>query len=169
MHNILILGYGNPGRGDDALGPELIRQLEAQKRQHDWPHIELLTEFQLQIENVLDLMGRDLVLLIDANMSCAAPYEIEHCIALCDHSMSSHALSPAALLYIYRQTQATTAPPCYILNIRGNRFDLGLAMSRSAQTNLLAASRFVQRFCHQVQDGDPQGYMQQHRQLQQYA
>ena len=26
---VLIVGYGNPGRGDDALGPELVARLEA--------------------------------------------------------------------------------------------------------------------------------------------
>ena len=33
MRPILIFGYGNPARGDDALGPELIRRLERRQGQ----------------------------------------------------------------------------------------------------------------------------------------
>ncbi|OYV17425.1 MAG: HoxW protein, partial [Methylococcaceae bacterium NSP1-2] len=48
---ILLLGYGNPSRGDDALGVLLLEQLPIACLQA----VELLTNFQLQIEHALDL------------------------------------------------------------------------------------------------------------------
>ncbi len=169
VNKLLILGYGNPSRGDDGLGPELIQQLEQLKSQNHWPDIELLSEYQLQIENILDIQNHDLVLLIDAHISCAAPYEIDHCYASHDLSYSSHALSPAALLFIYQQTLGIAPPPCYVLNIRGYQFELGRPMTPFAKSNLQAAGKFAQQFCHHTNIGDAQNYLENHLQSKQYA
>ena len=49
---LLIFGYGNPSRGDDALGPELLGLLEGEReRRPGWETIETQTDFQLQIEH----------------------------------------------------------------------------------------------------------------------
>ena len=50
----LVIAIGNPSRGDDALGP-LAGQRLAAMRLRD---VEVLTEFQLQVEHALDLLGR---------------------------------------------------------------------------------------------------------------
>ena len=53
---ILIFTWGNPSRGDDALGPALYDLLESYKRQTgELTEVELLTDFQLQIEHTVDL------------------------------------------------------------------------------------------------------------------
>lgn len=62
---ILIIGIGNPSRGDDALGPLAIERLEAL----DLAGVELLTDFQLQVEYALDLAGRRRVIFVDASVS----------------------------------------------------------------------------------------------------
>jgi len=74
---ILILGYGNPGRGDDALGPELISRLELLKLDASLGsrlELTLLTDFQLQVEHVLDFQHQDLVLLVDAHLTTSPPF-----------------------------------------------------------------------------------------------
>ena len=68
--SLLIFAYGNPSRGDDALGPLLLERLQAL----NLPHVETLTDFQLQVEHAYDLQGRERVLFIDASVSCTAPY-----------------------------------------------------------------------------------------------
>jgi Ni,Fe-hydrogenase maturation factor len=87
---LLIFGYGNPSRGDDALGPLLIVCLEAL----DLPNVELLTDFQLQIEHALDLQNRERVLFVDASISCAPPYSFSRLNARKDASFTSHVMSP---------------------------------------------------------------------------
>ena len=68
---ILIFGYGNLSRGDDALGPLLLEHVE----QHgDLSQIEILCDFQLQIEHALDLQNRALVLFVDASVACDQAY-----------------------------------------------------------------------------------------------
>ena len=69
---VLVLAVGNPSRGDDALGPELAARLEAAAL----PGVEVITEFQLQVENALDLEGRERVIFVDAGTGTPAPFEL---------------------------------------------------------------------------------------------
>ena len=52
MTNVLIFGYGNLSRGDDALGPLIIEYIE---KNCFFDGLEMITDFQLQIEHALDL------------------------------------------------------------------------------------------------------------------
>ena len=97
-NTLLIFGYGNPSRGDDALGPLLLERLQAEPS----PGVEYLTDFQLQVEHALDLEGPDLVLFIDAHLSCKAPFEFAQLQAESDRSYTTHAMSPAAVLQVYQ-------------------------------------------------------------------
>lgn len=131
---VLVIGIGNPSRGDDALGPMLIERLEAL----DLPEVELLTDFQLQIEYAYDLQGRKTVIFADACVSGLEPYAFEPVEPAEDTSYSSHALSPAAVLHGYRKLYGTP-PKAYVLAIRGYEFELGEGLSTPAATNLVAA------------------------------
>lgn len=144
--SILILACGNPSRGDDALGPLFLERLAAEReRCSDWSDIELLTDFQLQIEHAVDLEGRALALFVDASVSCPPPYQLTRLQPACDASYTSHALSPAAVLHVYRQVHHAPPPPAFQLAIRGERFELGESLSATAETNLAAALDFAER------------------------
>ena len=148
---LLVFGYGNPSRGDDALGPLLLERLA----ELDLPHVELLTDFQLQVEHAVDLQGRELVLFIDASVSCAPPYGFSQLDAQKDTSYSSHAMSPAAVLHAYRELYGPP-PPAYLLAVRGEYFELGEALSEAAAHNLEAAFKLLENLCadpgHQAWD-----------------
>ena len=138
----LIIGIGNPSRGDDALGPLLIEQLEVL----GLPGVELLTDFQLQVEYALDLQGRREVVFVDASLAAPAPYAFEPVVAAEDASYSSHELSPGAVLHAYRKLFGEP-PPAFVLAIRGQAFELGEGLSEAAVANLEAALGFIaQRF-----------------------
>jgi hydrogenase maturation protease len=145
---LLIFAYGNPSRGDDALGPELLARLEAERdRRPDWGGIEIQTDFQLQIEHALDLEGQELALFIDASVSCAAPFSFARIQPEEDRTYSSHALSPAAVLRVWEQVKGLPAPPAYLLTVRGYAFELGEPISEAARANLEAAFRFAVALC----------------------
>lgn len=131
---ILIIGIGNPSRGDDALGPLLIEKLEALQL----ADVELLTDFQLQVEFALDLQGRQQVVFVDASLVAPAPFSFAPVLAQEDNSYSSHALSPSAVLHA---CQKLFAPPpmAHVLAIRGEAFELGEGLSAQAEANLAAA------------------------------
>lgn len=138
--SVLVIGIGNPSRGDDALGPLLVERLEKLAL----PGVELLTDFQLQVEYVLDLHGRDRVVFADASVTGQAPFEYHEIAAQATHDYSSHALPPEALLRAYMAHYGAPPPRASILAIRGYGFELGEALSGAAQTNLDAAACFLE-------------------------
>ena len=136
---LLVLGWGNLRRGDDALGHLFVAGLGAQLPADLSSDVEFLEDYQLQIEHALDLAGRQHVLFVDASLSCAAPFEASRVYAMRDTSFTSHALSPAALLQVFEDLEGTPPPPATLLAIRGDAFELGAPMSPGAQAHLLAA------------------------------
>ncbi|MEH6876442.1 MAG: hydrogenase maturation protease [Candidatus Competibacter sp.] len=139
---LLILAVGNLSRGDDALGPLLLERLATLREQYD---VDLLTDFQLQIEHAVDLENRALVLFVDASVSCPPPFQFSRVQPVRDTSYTSHALSPAAVLYVYQQINHAPPPPAFQLALRGERFDLGESLSTAAEANLVLALDFVRQ------------------------
>ena len=132
---LLVLAVGNPSRGDDALGPLAAQRLA----ELALPGVEVLTDFQLQVEHALDLLGRSAVVFVDATAGGDAPYELRPLAPAADASHTSHSLSPAAVLDAYRRLTGAEPPPARLLAIRGHEFALGAPLSRAASANLRAA------------------------------
>jgi hydrogenase maturation protease len=137
----LVFGWGNPMRGDDAVGPLAIARLRAMFG--DDSDVELIEDDQLQIEHAVDLAGRSDVLFVDASASCRAPFEASAVVAADEFGYTTHGLSPQALASVYRSVCATDPPPCTLVAIRGERFGLGEAPSAQALENLEAALRWI--------------------------
>lgn len=143
---LLVFACGNPSRGDDALGSLFLERLEAWREQRgDWEDVELLADFQLQIEHAVDLEGRTLVLFVDASVSCRPPFQFTRLQPARDTSYTSHALSPAAVLHVYVQVHHASPPPAFQLAIRGESFELGEPLSATAEANLVGALAFAGR------------------------
>jgi hydrogenase maturation protease len=131
---VLILACGNPSRGDDALGPLLVERLAALGCEAD-----LLADFQLQIEHCLDLERRDLVVFVDASVSGPEPFALTPVSADASVSITTHAMTPGALLRVYGQALGGEPPESWLLAIRGYGIDLGAGLTGRAAANLDAA------------------------------
>jgi hydrogenase maturation protease len=144
----LLFAIGNPSRGDDALAPALLMRLQAWlESQSLSDQFELLEEFQLQVEHVTDMHERKRVIFIDAGMDTPAPF---HYYRACESDVPllySHAVSPEALLGVYRKFYQAEAPDTFVLCIKGESFELGESLSDTAETNLLAALEFMCSVC----------------------
>ncbi len=136
---VLIFGWGNPSRGDDAIGPLLVEHIESL----NFPGVECLTDFQLQVEHALDLKGKLRVLFIDASVAAASPFTVTPLVADKDPSFTSHAMSPQAILHAFVQLEGHPPPPSWMLAIRGESFELGQPLSASAEQNLKEALQWV--------------------------
>jgi len=130
----LVIAIGNPSRGDDALGPLLAERLEALRM----PGVEVLTDYQLQIEYALDLHGREEVIFVDASVKGEAPFTFEAIAPGGDASVTTHALSPQALLAGFAKLTGEAPPRAYVLAVRGQAFELGEGLSAQALANLEA-------------------------------
>jgi len=143
---VLVFAWGNPSRGDDGLGPALFELLEAERVAGRLPGVELLTDYQLQVEHALDLQGRDRILFIDASMSVQPPCEIAALRPERDASYTTHAMTPGAVLAVYEQINAQPPPPAFLLSIRGYAFGLGTPLSPQAAVNLQDALALAREF-----------------------
>jgi hydrogenase maturation protease len=132
---VLVLAVGNLSRGDDALGPLLAERLEAA----GLPGVEVLTDFQLQVEHALDLVGRERVIFVDAGTGTPPPFDLAPVSPAADFLHTSHALSPAAVLAAFVKVRGEAPPPAFALCVRGDRFELGEPLSAFARANLDAA------------------------------
>ncbi len=139
---ILIFGYGNPSRGDDALGPELLRLLE---QGPEAGLCDMVTDFQLQIEHAMDLEGRELALFVDASVAASPPYEFSRLQPVRDDSFTTHALSPAAVLSVLGQISTAPPPAVFLLTIPGYDFELGHPITESAAAHLVQSVALVKR------------------------
>jgi hydrogenase maturation protease len=137
---ILIFGYGNLSRGDDALGVLMLEHIEAN---FDLKNIDLLTDFQLQIEHALDLENRELVVFVDASVKSEIAFEFTRLKPVRDLSHTTHAMSPAAILDTYQTIKKQMPPPCFLLAIGADSFELGEDLGNTARQNLAEACEFM--------------------------
>ncbi len=138
---LLVFGWGNLSRGDDALGPMCVHALRCAS--NGGGQVEYLEDYQLQMEHCLDLVGRKRVLFVDASQSCRPPYQVTRLRAQQDGSFSSHALSPQGVMQVFCDLQGGQPPPCTLLEIRGERFELGQSPSGAALEHLAAALKWA--------------------------
>jgi hydrogenase maturation protease len=136
---LVVFGWGNESRGDDGIGPALLRRIEA----GDFRGVRTIEDYQLQIEHALDLDDAEMVLFIDAARSGPAPFGFQEVAARCEITPSTHALSPEALLDIYARVLKTPPPPAFVLGVRGESFELGEGLSAQGQLRFEESWRFV--------------------------
>ena len=136
----LVFAWGNPSRGDDALGPLFGEHFETLAARHpEWGDIEVLTDFQLQVEHALDLQLRQRVLFVDASASAQSACTLTRITAAKDVSFTTHAISPQSVMQVYAELEECEPPPCWLLAIRGETFELGEPLSANALQHLHAA------------------------------
>lgn len=136
---ILVLGYGNPGRLDDGLGPRLVEALAGRVP----ADVTLLADYSLQIEHAAALAEHDVVVFADAAVAGPAPFRFERIEARPGADFTTHSVAPEALLALAGEHFGKW-PTGYVLAIRGREFDaFGERLSDQATTNLAAASSFL--------------------------
>lgn len=144
-HRTLVIGYGNPGRLDDGLGPALVAKLEAAPI----PGVTVDSDYQLMVEDATAIAEHDIVIFVDASLNAAPPFSFEEVLPKPDLSFTTHSVSPPALLGLAHELfNAKTRG--YIVGIRGYDFDaFGERLSQQAQENLNAAFLFLEEVLRQ--------------------
>lgn len=137
---LLVIAIGNESRGDDALGPLLLRRLQ---QEFSGEAIEFIEEFQLQVENSLDLQRRTLVLFLDAGKNTPSPFAFYPAKPRRMEGHTSHAIAPEELLGVYAAVTGETPPPAYVLCVAGESFELGEPLSEPATRHLETATGFA--------------------------
>ena len=143
---LVVLACGNEARGDDALGPAFVAQAEAM---HPPPGIALafVADFQLQPEHALDLAGKDLALFVDADVDVPQGGRFRELAPAASPALTTHGMSPAAVLDAWRRAFGTAPPPAFELALHAERFELGAPMSTSARAGLRTGLAVFAKLC----------------------
>jgi hydrogenase maturation protease len=141
LSRTLVIGYGNPGRLDDGLGPALAQRLE----RLGIPGLTVESDYQLTVEDAAQVAACDHVVFADAAVAGREPFAFRR-IEPAEEGIgfSSHSVEPAAVLGMARALFRATAKG-YALAIRGYEFnEFGERLSEKARANLDAAARFLE-------------------------
>jgi hydrogenase maturation protease len=131
---ILVLGYGNPGRQDDGLGPAAAAEIE----RLGWPNLTAFDNYQLNIEDAMDVAEHDVVWFVDAARDGPSPYDVRDLAPASTIEFTSHIMRPEAILAIARQCYGRS-PKAFLLAIRGYRFEFVESLTPAASDNLRRA------------------------------
>jgi len=138
----LIIGYGNPGRLDDGLGPALADAID----RANLPNVTVEGCYQLAIEHAELASRHDVVVFADACVEADGnePFSFRPLQPKMDASFSTHSVEPAVILGLAHNLFGTQTAG-YVLAISGYAFDdFGEGLSANARENLDAATRFLQ-------------------------
>ena len=136
---LTVFAWGNVSRGDDAIGAILAQKITDLGH----PAIEVVEDHQLQLEHVMDIREDVPLLFMDASVALDEGFRLEKLVPERDESISTHAMSPSALLDLYEQTLGTPPPSAWMLHVSGNSFELGEDVSAAASAAIQQAWDFV--------------------------
>ena len=97
--SLLIIGIGNPGRCDDAIGPELVQMIEDAAPDF----VECTADYQLNIEDAEDLAKVSLAIFIDASMGSEEPFGFYALEPAAEITFTTHTLSAESLLSLAKK------------------------------------------------------------------
>jgi len=138
---ILVLGIGNPGRGDDGLGPELAGRVERAALSG----VDVDANYQLNIEDALACSSHVLVVFVDASTEGPEPYSFAELAPSRDIAFTTHELAPASVLALCEDLYGRR-PEARLLTVRGYEWEIGEGLSPRAAANLAEAEAFLTDF-----------------------
>lgn len=143
---MLLIGYGNPGRGDDGLGPAFSERIAARKL----PGLEIDTDYQLVAEHALTVSAQDLVVFADAEIGGNAPYSFREIEPGSPEVLGSHSLRPETVLAL-SETLYGARPRAFVLGIAGYDYgEVKEGLTEQATANLAAAEAFFLKWLRET-------------------
>ena len=147
---ILVYGYGNPGRQDDGLAIALVERLENWAAEQNLPDVRFENNYQLNIEDAEAISHHDLVIFADASREDIEDYCLSEVDGEGDLSFTTHAASPDYILKLSREL-FDQDPRVLLLHIRGYEWDFREGISDRARDNLDRVTQFMKTFLAQPQ------------------
>lgn len=136
---LIIIGYGNPGRCDDGLGPgfaEVVRALRL-------PNVAVESNYQLNIEDAETISRFDTAVFADSSITGAEPFAFERIRPKHSIEFTTHSVGAEAVIAMAHDWFDSTVMG-FSLAIRGYRFDeFGETLSERARLNLMEAVEFM--------------------------
>lgn len=136
----IIIGIGNSSRGDDGLGWEFLKRLEA------WGQFRGAIEYRylLLVEDAERISGFSNVIFVDARHGALEKgFAFEKAAACRSFEFTTHIIPPPSVLYLARELYESV-PRAWTLAIAGEQWGLGKGLSEAGRINLDSAFEFFQ-------------------------
>ncbi len=140
---ILIIGYGNELRGDDAAGARVASQVES------WhlPEVEVVTKHQLTPELAEVISEAKAVIFVDASVEARGDQpRMEALEPAREVNLIEHCSEPGALLAL-AETIYERCPPAWCIHVPAQSFELGAPLSEPTQRAVTNALEQVRALC----------------------
>lgn len=138
---ILLIGFGNPGRLDDGLGPAAAAAIEELRL----PSVTVDSDYQLTVEDAEAAARHQVAILVDADEVGPAPFSVRRLAPGRELSFSTHSVSPEAVIGMAHGLFGSDVAG-YIVGIRGYEFnEFDERLSERAKANLDQAVAFLSR------------------------
>lgn len=132
----MLIGIGNDGRGDDALGWLFADRFA------DNPMLEVVYRYQLQVEDAALISTCECVVFVDASVrDMETGFSFQTCEPAASLHFSTHKIDPATILWLSKEIYQTTARG-YVLAIQGYHWALHQGLSTLAKQNFEKALAF---------------------------
>jgi hydrogenase maturation protease len=119
-----------------------------------WPNLTAFDNYQLNIEDAMDVADHDVVWFVDAAKTGASPYAVHTVSPAASIEFTSHLVRPEAILAIARQCYGR-APQAFMLAVRGYEFEFIEALTPAATDNLRDALAMLTDRIRLVQAAGP--------------
>lgn len=141
---VLLIGFGNPARGDDGLGPAVAKEIERLAGGVAVENLTVDADYQLSVEDSAAVAEHDTVIFVDASVNGREPFSFTKLQPKRQESFSSHSVSPEAVLGLARDLFGAETE-AYMLAVRGYSFEMfEEEMTPKALENKREAVRFLQ-------------------------
>ncbi len=139
LSRVLLIGYGNPGRRDDGLGPALANRL----KQLELPSVVIDEDYQLNVEHAWDIANYDVAIFADAAIDSEQPFYFRQLSPSTPTHFSTHSVPPQAVLHLGQELFQASCD-AYLLGIRGYEFEqIAEGLTTEAAANLESAFAFI--------------------------
>jgi hydrogenase maturation protease len=127
----IVIGYGNELRGDDGIGPALVRQLDSLGLKG----VSTLAVQQLTPELAALLAEHSHAIFVDACLNGDMEVRMERINSSTAHGYTAHIADPKDLLALTEQVYKRS-PEAWQVTIRGSDFDIGQEPTAGAMKGL---------------------------------
>lgn len=143
---MLVIGFGNPAREDDGIGPWIAEQLEERLGREERAGVTIDADYQLTVEDAAAAAEHDVVVFVDASVEGDGPFSLTEVAPVSEVSFSSHSVTPAAVLGLAHDLFGAPTKG-YVLAVRGFSFEMFTeGMTDGGRKNAAEAFDYLRRF-----------------------
>lgn len=140
-NKILMIGIGNNGRSDDALGWKFADEFSTYEDVFDVDH-----RYQLQIEDALLISEYKKVIFVDASHKHYQDgFLFYKCVPARTEAFTTHKLEPETVLWLANDL-FNQSPEVYVMAISGISWELNQGISDVAQQNFGKAVSYFRKW-----------------------